>query len=122
MKSEIGKMQIADLTSTAKMYFPEKVAYYSKIMNVNYGRITIRHQKTRWGSCSKKGNLNFNCLLMLAPEYVRDYVVVHELAHRKEMNHSQNFWSIVEEVIPNYRTSKKWLKKNGVELIQKCKF
>lgn len=122
MKSEIGKMQIADLTSTAKMYFPEKVAYYSKIMNVNYGRITIRHQKTRWGSCSKKGNLNFNCLLMLAPEYVRDYVVVHELAHRKEMNHSQNFWSIVEEVIPSYRTSKKWLKENGVELIQKCKF
>ncbi len=81
---------------------PERVRPYAPIVGVTYGRITIRNQKTRWGSCSSKGNLNFNVALMLVPEEVMDYVVVHELTHRKEMNHSQNFWTEVERVCPEY--------------------
>ena len=86
-------------------------------MGVSYGRITIRSQHTRWGSCSAKGNLNFNCLLMLTPPEILDYVVVHELCHRKEMNHSARFWAEVARVIPGYEASKNWLKDNGSALI-----
>ena len=96
--------------------FLKKTEYYARIMNVSYGRITIREQKTRWGSCSSKGNLNFNWRLILAPEEVLNYVVVHELAHRKEMNHSKAFYAIVESVLPDYRQSRKWLRENGQRL------
>lgn len=95
---------------------PERVAYYASIMGVSYGRITIREQKTRWGSCSDKGNLNFNWKLVLMPEEVLDYVVVHELAHRKEMNHSKEFWKIVEKVLPDYKERRKVLTEMGRQL------
>lgn len=101
---------------TARDIFSRKTAYYARIMGVTYGRITIREQKTRWGSCSSKGNLNFNWRLILAPESVLDYVVVHELAHRKEMNHSPAFYAVVESVLPDYRKARKWLKDNGQTL------
>lgn len=90
----------------AKKMIPERVEFYAGIMGVSYGRITIREQKTRWGSCSSRGNLNFNWKLMLMPEGVLDYVVVHELAHRIEMNHSKAFWEQVERVLPDYRKRK----------------
>ena len=94
----------------AKRIFPERTAYFAKRMGVDYGRIPIREQKTRWGSCSSKGNLNFNWkLVLLAPELL-DYVVVHELAHRREMNHSKNFWKIVEAELPDYRERRRRLK------------
>lgn len=94
----------------AKRIFPERTAYFAKRMGVDYDRITIREQKTRWGSCSSKGNLNFNWkLVLLAPELL-DYVVVHELAHRREMNHSKNFWKIVEAELPDYRERRRRLK------------
>ena len=115
----IGIKDITRLTDKAKRVIPVKVVEYSKKMGIGYGRITIRHQKTRWGSCSTKGNLNFNCLLMLTPEYVQDYVIVHELAHRKVMNHSSDFWHVVEGVMPDYKEAKKWLKENGVTIIQR---
>ncbi len=92
---------------------PERVSYYAKIMGVTYGRITIREQKTRWGSCSGKGNLNFNWKLVLMPEGVLDYVVVHELAHRIEMNHSKAFWRIVEQTLPDYHERRVLLKQAG---------
>ena len=97
----------------AKSIFEQKVAYYSRLMNVTYGRISIRDQKTRWGSCSAEGNLNFNWRLILAPAGVLDYVVIHELAHRKEMNHSARFWDVVESYMPEYRKYREWLKENG---------
>lgn len=94
----------------AKKIFPERISYFAQRMNVTYGRVTLREQKTRWGSCSSKGNLNFNWKLVLLPEELLDYVVVHELAHRIEMNHSQDFWRIVERVLPDYRERRKQLK------------
>lgn len=109
--------EIERLAIQAKEVLPQKVAFYAGKMGVSYGRITIRNQKTRWGSCSSKGNLNFNCLLMLTPEEVQDYVVVHELCHRKEMNHSANFWKEVEKILPDYKERRKWLKEHGREII-----
>ena len=105
------------LIQSAKQTLPEKAAFYAKTLGVTFGRITIRSQHTRWGSCSASGNLSFNCLLMLAPEEVQDYVVVHELCHRKEMNHSPSFWAEVEKVLPGYRQQKTWLKEHGSSLL-----
>lgn len=97
----------------AAAVFAERTAYYAALMRVGYQKITIKEQKTRWGSCSRKGNLNFNWRLMLAPDAVLDYVVVHELAHRLEMNHSSRFWQIVAEIMPDYRQYRGWLRRYG---------
>ena len=104
---------IQKLADKALKVIPERVAYYAPKVGVTYGGITIRNQKTRWGSCSSKGNLNFNCLLMLTPPEVIDSVVVHELCHRKEMNHSKRFYDEVLRVYPEYKKWDKWLKDNG---------
>ena len=115
----LSREEIDELADRALKIIPEKVKHYANIMGVSYNRITIRNQKTRWGSCSVKGNLNFNCLLMLVPNEVQNYVVVHELCHLKEMNHSVRFWAEVEKVMPNYREYKKWLKENGNYIISR---
>ena len=94
----------------ARKVIVPKVEYYAQILGVDYGRIAIRNQKTRWGSCSSKGNLNFNCNLLNCPEELIDYVVVHELCHRIEMNHSSRFWNLVESIIPDYKERRKRLK------------
>lgn len=91
----------------------KRAAYYAGILHVTYGQITIRDQKSRWGSCSSQGNLNFTWKLILAPPEVLDYVVVHELCHRLEMNHSAAFWNQVEKVMPDYKVRRQWLKENG---------
>ena len=105
--------EIRVLSEDAKKYIPGKVEYYAEKIGVTYGRITIKHQKTRWGSCSSKGNLNFNCLLMLTPPQVVDSVIVHELCHRKHMNHSEKFYAEVLKAYPDYYKWDKWLKENG---------
>lgn len=109
--------QLQEMARHAKEVLPEIAAHYAPLVGVDYGRITIRAQRTRWGSCSVQGNLNFNCLLMLVPDNVMEYVVVHELCHRKEMNHSLRFWAEVEKILPDYRQSRRWLKENGGMLI-----
>ena len=108
---------LAALVKSAKSYIPLRVAHYAPLVGVDYGRINIRSQRSRWGSCSSKGNLNFNCLLMLAPPEVLDSVVVHELCHRKEMNHSPRFYAEVLRVFPEYRKWNRWLKDNGALLM-----
>lgn len=113
----LSDQEIRDLAERAADYIPGRVEAFAKQIGVTYGRITIRNQKTRWGSCSAKGNLNFNCLLMLAPSETVDYVVVHELCHRIEMNHSPRFWNEVEKALPDYRERKKWLDEHGGELM-----
>ena len=109
--------EIRALAERAKVIIADRVRYYAPKIGVTYNRITIRCQRTRWGSCSSKGNLNFNCLLALFPSEIIDSIVVHELCHRKQMNHSAQFWAEVEAVLPDYRESRKWLKENGGQLM-----
>ncbi len=116
---QLSPQDIRALADQAMKVIPDRVRFYAEKIGVDYGRVTIRNQKTRWGSCSAKGNLNFNCLLMLTPEDVQDYVVIHELCHRKEMNHSPKFWSEVAKIMPDYRNSKIWLKENGEDIIRR---
>ncbi len=111
------KEEISSLAERALEYIPRRVRAIAAQMGVTVGNITIRCQRTRWGSCSSKGNLNFNCLLMLCPPEVIDYVVTHELAHREEMNHSARFWAIVQSFCPDYKTLRAWLKNEGSKLI-----
>ncbi|WP_130837613.1 M48 family metallopeptidase [Lachnoclostridium sp. Marseille-P6806] len=109
----IGCRERQCLLKQAARELPPRVERMAARMGVSYGRITIRSQKTLWGSCSAKGNLSFNCLLMKLPEEVTDYVIVHELAHRRHMNHSRAFWQEVERVMPDYRERRRALKETG---------
>jgi predicted metal-dependent hydrolase len=98
----------------ARYIITMRVSQYAKVMDVTYGRISIKSQKSRWGSCSSLGNLNFNWHLVMMPNKILDYVVIHELAHRIEMNHSKEFWDIVSKVCPEYKQRKLWLKEHGL--------
>lgn len=120
---KLGRLSESDikiLAEKAREYIPNRVMEYSKLVGVDYKKITIRNQRTRWGSCTKTGNLSFNCLLMLMPDEVIDSVIVHELCHRKEMNHSKAFYDEVYKVYPNYDKYNKWLKENGNIIIKRC--
>ena len=106
----LTESDIKALKKQAKIIIPPLVEAYAKEMGVTYGTISIRAQKSRWGSCSADGNLSFNCFLMLLPENLLRYVIVHELCHRREMNHSKAFWALVERYRPTYREERKELK------------
>ena len=97
----------------ARRKFEERVTFYHPLTGGRYTSITIRDQKTRWRSCSSRGTLSFNYRLVFAPPKVLDYVVVHELAHRREMNHSQRFWRIVAEILPDYQERRRKLREYG---------
>ena len=109
--------ELAQMTADAKRLLPDRVAHFARLLGVTYGRITVRHQKTRWGSCSAAGNLNFNCLLMCVPPEVRDSVIVHELCHRIHLNHSAAFYAEIDRIFPAYARCHAWLKANGAMLI-----
>ena len=106
----------ATLSSMALRRIRERLEYYIPRVGRKPGRITIREQKSRWGSCSRKGNLNFNWKLIMAPPQALDYVVVHELCHLHEFNHSSRFWSLVADQLPDYEVWKKWLKEHTEDL------
>ena len=110
---ELSEEEALLMRKEAKRYFKDKTEYYARIMNLKYSRITITGAKTRFGSCSSKGNICFSYRLMQYPEAARDYVVVHELAHLVEMNHSSRFYSIIERYMPDYKERKKQLKNGG---------
>lgn len=104
------------LKSTAEKYIVPRTHQLGKLMDIHFANITLRGQKTRWGSCSSAGNLNFNWQLVHSPPAVIDYVIVHELAHRKQMNHSSRFWEIVRQYDPEYLKHRGWLKRQGMDL------
>ena len=113
----LSSEEVKKLKKEARNHLASMTEYWAEKIGVSYGRISIRGQKTRWGSCSSKGNLNYNYLLILCPDDVIEYVVIHELCHRVYMNHSKRFWEKIEEFCPNYRQARKWLKQNGKSLI-----
>lgn len=112
------KEEIREMVDQGRQKIPPRVQAYAERMGVTYGKITIRSMKTRWGSCTAQGNISLNCLLTLVPEAVMDYVIVHELCHRIEMNHSSRFWRLVETVLPDYKIQKQWLKEHGADLVK----
>ncbi len=105
------------LREQARQVIPDRVRFYAEKIGVTYGQVKIRCQHTRWGSCSSRGNLNFNCLLMMMPPEALDCVVVHELCHRIEMNHSPRFYNEVYKAYPDYDKWNSWLRENGTRFL-----
>ena len=110
----------ASLKSWYKIKFKEiaipRLNYFSDKYNLKINQVRFKNQKTLWGSCSSKNNINLNYLLVMAPMIVIDYVIIHELVHTVHKNHSENFWNAVEAIMPDYKKAKKWLNKNGYKL------
>lgn len=117
----LTKEELAALTDRAKRTLPPLVQEWARQMGQTVGRVSIRHQSSRWGSCSAKGNISLNCLLLLCPPAVMEYVIIHELCHLKHLNHSGAFWAMVESYCPDYKEYKDWLKANGRHLIKRLK-
>lgn len=116
--AELRRLQTLDrrYRNTARQLFTSRVAFYHALTGGTYTSIAIRDQRTRWGSCSSRGTLSFNYRLVFAPPRVLDYVVVHELCHLTHMNHSRDFWDMVERIMPDYKVHRRWLKEHGQEL------
>lgn len=112
-KAEIKRTLKKWYISSARQEITEKVNFFSRLLKVCYNQIYLKEQKTRWGSCSSKGNLNFNWKLIMAPPQVIEYIIVHEMCHLIHMNHSKDFWRTVESVLADYRERRKWLKENA---------
>jgi predicted metal-dependent hydrolase len=115
---ELTSEEIKQCKTLAKKYLTERMDHFSKIMNVTYKDIKINSAHTRWGSCNAKGSISFTYRLILVPLPLIDYVVVHELAHLKEMNHSKKFWKTVDDILPDYKASKRKLQEwqHGIEI------
>ncbi len=109
----ISKLSREDYLQNKERFFlvaSERVEYFNKTYGFEYNKISIKDQKTRWGSCSRRRNLNFNYKIMFLPDELRDYVIVHELCHLGEFNHSKNFWNLVAQTLPNFKEIKKQFK------------
>lgn len=114
-KAKDSKAEYLQYKEQARKLAHERIEYYNLIYRFKVNSISIRNQKTRWGSCSKKGNLNFNYKIVLIPQELSDYIIVHELCHIGQFNHSAKFWKLVAETIPNHVTLRKELKKNHIQ-------
>jgi len=101
----------------ARDYFSKRASHYAERMGVAYDQIQVRNQRTKWGSCSTTGTIGLNWRLMMAPPEIVEYVVVHELAHLRESNHGEEFWSLVAEYDPEYESHSAWLTENSTQLI-----
>lgn len=112
-KEMIKKAMIKWYREQARELLTDKVDYYRKFINKPIGEIRIKEQKSRWGSCSARGNLNFNWKIVMAPDEIIDYLVVHELCHLLHMNHSKDFWQSVGSILSDYKDRERWLKENG---------
>lgn len=109
-REEMRKDYLAHKEKARKLV-RQRIDHFHPFYNVSVQRISIRNQRTRWGSCSQKGNLNFNYKIVKLPEHLRDYIIVHELCHLQEMNHSKRFWELVEKVVPDHKERRRELKK-----------
>jgi len=103
--------------SRAREYLTDRTDHYAERMGVEYKKLELRNQRTRWGSCSTGGTISLNWRLIMAPPEVVDYLVVHELAHLTEQHHGREFWQLVGEHVPNYKERAEWLERNSVWLI-----
>lgn len=115
----VGKSSRKDFVAhkeRARFLAHARIAYFNETYKFNFNRVSIKNQKTRWGSCSSKGNLNFNYKIVHLPERLADYIIVHELCHLSEFNHSKKFWALVEKTIPNHLELRRELKGIGVRL------
>lgn len=110
-KRKVAILRYAKYKEVAREVAHKKLEEFNKIYNFKYGKISIKNQKTRWGSCSRSGNINFNYKIALLPDRLADYIIVHELCHLGEFNHSKNFWNLVEKTIPDYEQRREELKK-----------
>lgn len=106
------------LIEYARKHLEKRIKHFVNTESFKINRIAIREQSTRWGSCSSQSNLNFNWKLILTPPEILDYVVIHELCHTRQMNHSKNFWHEVSLIDPEYKTHEKWLKVNGHKIMK----
>lgn len=116
-KTKFSPSEIDCMIAEARKIIPSRAEYFAKMIGVSYNRVSVKSQISRWGSCSALKNLNFNCLLVLCPPEVRDYVIIHELCHLKELNHSNKFWAEVKKYCPDYKKYQNWLKTYGNQLI-----
>jgi predicted metal-dependent hydrolase len=111
---EQSKLEYAKYHRAATKLIEQKIKKFNSRYHLPLGKISVRNQRTRWGSCSSRGNLNFNYRIIFLPEAMADYIIVHELCHLKEMNHSSKFWALVAREIPDYKEIRKDLQKRGL--------
>lgn len=114
---KLTEAEIQEMRREALPFLRQRAEIYAPLVGVEFGKLGVRAQRTRWGSCNQRGDLSFNCLLLLAPPEAADYVVVHELCHIRQMNHGPRFWAAVEAVLPDYRGPRAWLRENGGSLM-----
>ena len=112
-RTKLSREDYLKFKNEARQFVEERVGHFSKMYSFEFNRISIRNQRTRWGSCSEKGNLNFNYRILFLPPHISDYLIAHEICHLKELNHSRKFWNLVGEIIPDYSNIKKELKQRS---------
>jgi len=111
IRPDYRDLVLGHLRRVAERELPVRTRELARVHGITISRVTVRAQKTRWGSCSARGTISLNWRLIQAPASVSDYLIIHELMHRREMNHSARYWKLVEEAFPDYRLAEKWLKK-----------